>query len=145
MELILIIHSFLRHAALLLLLMLVFSSVSKWIGKKEFSDTERKLSLFTMISFDIQILIGLILYSLSPTVRGFFDDFRNAVKVKDFRFFGMEHILLMVLSAVLIHLSFRAAKKAEGNVLKKIAVLSSIALILTLAGIPWFRPLFRGF
>ena len=145
MELILIIHSLLRHAALLLLIALVSVSLSRWIGKKEFSGLEKKLSLFTMISFDIQLLLGLILYSISPTVRSFFDDFKSAVKVKELRFFGMEHILLMILSAVLIHLAFRTAKKAGDSAQKKIAIFSLFALVLTLAGIPWFRPLFRGF
>lgn len=143
MELILIIHGLLRHAALLLLAVLASVSLSRWIGKKEFSSEQKKLSLFTMISFDLQIFLGLILYSLSPTVRSFFEDFKGGMKVKELRFFGMEHIALMILSAVLIHLCFRTAKKAEGDVQKKIALFSLGALVLTLAGIPWFRPLFR--
>ena len=55
--------------AYLALLLLVFAVVNSLIGKsskKEFTAKDRKIALFGLIATHIQLLVGLILYFVSP-------------------------------------------------------------------------------
>jgi hypothetical protein len=59
-----------------------------WFGKKPTANGSRKFNLFTMISVHTQILLGLILYFLSPNVK-----FGGGVmKDPTARYWTVEHI-----------------------------------------------------
>lgn len=101
------------------------------------------LNLFAMIVLHIQLLIGLILYFISPKVT-FIEGW---MKMKPLRFFGLEHILLMVLAIAVITIGRRKAENAKipakmhANIIKWYV----IGLVLIIAGIPWpFRNLGTG-
>jgi hypothetical protein len=74
------------------------------------------------------------------------------MKEKSYRFFWMEHPLLMIISIILITLGYGMAKKPVSDEVKykKAFQFFIIALILILIGIPWpfreviGRPLFPG-
>jgi hypothetical protein len=96
-----------------------------------------------MISLHVQLLIGLILYFISPKVS--FNAGWMANKIT--RFFGMEHFLLMVLAIVVITVGRRKAENATEASQKHQLILKwfVIGLVLILAGIPWpFRGLGSG-
>ena len=63
-------HSGLRWLALVLLLAAVFVSISRWQGNKSFTDSNRKLYLFTLISVHLQLVLGLILIGIPWAFRG---------------------------------------------------------------------------
>lgn len=98
------------------------------------------INLFTMVSLHIQLVLGLILYFTSPLVvfaKGW-------MKVAQARFFGMEHILIMVIAIAVITIGRGKAERSADPKKKHnyIAVWFTIGLILILAGIPWpFRHL----
>lgn len=132
-------HSGLRWVALILLIYSVFNALSK---KKsgEFTDGDKKLTLFTMISAHVQLLIGLVLYFISPKV-SFSEGF---MKDSVLRFYTMEHILLMLIALVLITMGYSKVKKSteSSDKFKHIIVCFGIALVLIIAAIPWpFRNL----
>lgn len=134
-------HSGLRWIALILIVVAVFNALSK-LKSSAYSEGDRKLNLFAMLSFHIQFLIGLILYFTSVKVQFFEGWMKEAM----YRFFGMEHSLLMILAFVLLTIGHSKSKKAEGQKKHKvIATFYTIALILILAGIPWpFRAALGG-
>ena len=126
-------HSGLRWVALILIVAAIFNALSK----------DRLLNLFSMISLHVQLLIGLILYFISPKVS--FNAGWMANKIT--RFFGMEHFLLMVLAIVVITVGRRKAENATEASQKHQLILKwfVIGLVLILAGIPWpFRGLGSG-
>jgi membrane protein DedA with SNARE-associated domain len=98
----------------------------------------------------LQVIVGLGLYfGLSPVglkamkVAG-------AMKDPTARFFGMEHVGVMILAAILAQVGRIALKKAPSDTLKhkKAFTYFAIALVLVLLMIPWgiwnpARPLFR--
>ncbi len=135
-------HSGLRWIALVLIVAAIFNAFSKKsVG--EYKESDRKLNLFAMISFHTQFLIGWVLFFMSPK-RQFFDGW---MKDSMYRFYGMEHVLLMVLAFVLITIGHSKSKKENTSRGKfgAIATFYTIALILILAGIPWpFRAALGG-
>ncbi|HTB32583.1 MAG TPA: cytochrome B, partial [Bacteroidia bacterium] len=64
-----ILHSFLRWAVLLLLLTTIIKSLNGLISKRSFSNSDNKISLFLMISAHTQLLVGILLYFVSPFVQ----------------------------------------------------------------------------
>ncbi len=128
-------HSGLRWIVLLLIILTVFNAVSGMGGNKPVSPGLRKLSLFALISTHTQVVLGLILYFMSPKVQFSSETMGNAM----LRFFTMEHTLMMLIAVILVTIGNRFAK--VGNA-KKVFWYYFIALIIILAGIPWpFRTL----
>lgn len=63
-------HSFMRWIALILLIIAVVKAVSAWNNSsKLYTEGNRKLNLFTLISVHLQLVIGFVLYFVSPKVQ----------------------------------------------------------------------------
>ena len=127
-------HSGLRWIFLVLIVVTIGIAILKWTGKKPFWEEHKKWALFTLIVSHIQLLLGLILYVISPKV--IFDG--AAMKDSVTRFFLVEHISVMLISIILITLGYSKAKKQlPENSAKTIAIYYGIALVLILWAIPW--------
>jgi len=112
----------------------------KWRSNAPFTEGDRKLNLFTMISAHVQLLLGLALFFTSTKVNFSGDAMKDSVQ----RFFTAEHSVMMILAIILITVGYIKSKKALEEVKKfKIAfTYFAIALLVLLAGIPWpFRNL----
>ncbi len=142
MEILVSAHSGLRWIALALLLAAIFNALASR-GKGSYEKKDKMLNLFAMVFMHIQLLIGLILYFTSGKV----SFAQGWMKNPQYRFFGLEHILIMLIAIVVITIGRRKAENASiaakkhGNIVKWYI----IGLILVLAGIPWpFRNLGTG-
>jgi hypothetical protein len=95
---------------------------------------------------DVQVLLGLALYALSPIVRIALGDLGAAMAVKELRFFGVEHITGMVLAVVFVNVGSARVRRAETDALKlRHAALWQTATVLAIVvSIPWWRPLLRS-
>lgn len=128
-------HSGLRWVVLLLLIYAIINA-ARSMSSGKYLKKDKMVNLFTMISLHVQLLIGLILYFISPKVT-FFDGW---MKDSMTRFFVLEHISLMILAIAIVTIGrSRAEKKLEGTRNKHRAILITyvIGLILILASIPW--------
>src|SRR5690606_14675010 len=123
-------HSGLRYVVLLLLILAIISAISGLAGKKPYTEGNRKLNLFTLISGHIQLLIGLALYAMSSMVT--FNDMSNVMKTANLRYWTVEHISMMVLAIILITVGHSKSKKAVDASAKhkSIAVFYTIALVI---------------
>jgi len=121
-----------------LAILLPFTNSSGAVSKKS-----KLPALAFMISCDIQLLIGLILYfGYSPFGMAAFDNGMSFVMKNGMvRKIAVEHFILMLLALVLVHIGYSKAKKATDNAqLKKISArFFGIALIVILSAIPWER------
>ncbi len=132
-------HSALRYLVLIFLLVTIIKSFAGWLGKKEYSSLDNKLSLFTLIAVHTQFLIGLILYFVSPRVKQALSDMGTAMQNSELRFWAVEHISTMIIAVVLITVGRSTSKKtmeATGKH-KKVALFFLIGLLLILFAIPW--------
>jgi hypothetical protein len=101
------------------------------------------INLFAMVSLHTQLLIGLGLYFISPRVK-FFDGW---MKDAAFRFYGMEHISLMIIAIILVTIGHSKSKKGStpAEKFKPIKIWYVLGLILIVAAIPWpFRTALGG-
>jgi hypothetical protein len=72
-------------------------------------------------------------------------DMGTAMRVRELRFFGLEHPLQMVIALTLVHLGRARSRKAAELALKYrwALVCFTLAALLIVIAIPWWRPLLR--
>lgn len=152
MQVVLVLHNLLRWAVLLFGLWTLLNAITGLFGKRTFSAGDNRSNLLFMISCDIQLLLGLILYFNNA----WFDrlkDLGNNMKDPYNRFFTMEHMSMMILAWILVHIGRTSVKRAatDGTKHKRMLLFFGLAIVLILASIPWpFReiigkPYFRWF
>ncbi|MBE2221072.1 MAG: hypothetical protein IAF02_06000 [Anaerolineae bacterium] len=136
-------HNIFRWLVLIFGLLAIIKAFIGWSGKKEWKGLDDKLGLGFTISLDVQVLLGLILYVISPLTRAGFSDMGAAMANSDIRFFLVEHVMMMIVALVLAHIGRSRAKKADTDVSKhkNAAIFYTIAMLLILAAIPWTRTL----
>lgn len=135
-----ILHSYWAYLVLLILLLAAGNAVVKSIGGKEYGAKDFRISLFTLIVSHLQLLIGLVLYFVSPRL-SLFSELGLGEIMKDSvnRLYLVEHPLINIIAIALITIGYSKHKKklTSKAKLKTIAVFYSIALVLFLSRIPW--------
>lgn len=128
-------HSGWAYLALLLLVVAVINSVIGMTSKKEFTAKDRKIALFGLIATHIQLVVGLILYFVSPLGLASFGQMAES----DVRIPSMEHPLVNIIAIVLITIGWSKHKKATANEakFKSITIFYGLGLLLILSRIPW--------
>ncbi|GIL23406.1 MAG: hypothetical protein BroJett042_19190 [Bacteroidota bacterium] len=132
-NLLILTHSTLRYFILVFLLILLYRSFQGWQNKNAFTGTDNKVSLWLFILTHTQLLIGLILYFISPLVIFDGGSMKNAVA----RYWLVEHISMMLIAVVLITLARTTSKKMSDAVAKhkRLFIFNLIALLFILGAI----------
>jgi len=149
---VLVLHNIIRWAVMLFGLFTILNAFTGIIKKRIFTESDNKSNLLFMISCDIQLLLGLVLYFGGP----WFNNLKNFSQIKSdasLRFFSMEHAAMMLLAWILVHVGRVAVKKAETDAgkHKRMLIFFGLAFVLILASIPWpfreaiQRPMMRWF
>ena len=128
-------HSGWAYLALLLLVIAVANAVIGKISKREFKSLDRSISLFGMLSIHIQLLVGLILYFVSPL------GFASLGEMSDraLRLTSLEHPVTNLIAIAIITVGWSKHKKGvtSDDKFTTIAIFYSVGLILILSKIPW--------
>jgi len=133
-----------RWLVLIVIVLAVVFAFIGWFNKRDWNKKDNTTGLILTIFMDIQFLVGIILYAfVSPLTKAAFSDFGAAMKNSDLRFYAVEHILLMVIALVLVHIGRAKSKKvvAPWKKHRVAAIYYGIALVLIILGIPWERAL----
>ncbi len=132
-------HSLVRWIMLILLIVAIFRSYNGWKNKRNYTPTDKKINLFTLIFSHVQLLIGFLLYMVSPAVQQALPDMGAAMKDKMLRFWAVEHILMMIISIIIITIGYSLSKRAasDSEKFRKIFIYFLISLIIILITIPW--------
>jgi len=139
-------HGLLRWVALVAGIIAVIVAVSGWSGRKPVSPGLLRSGIAFVITMDVQLLIGLILYfGVSPVTKMAFQNMAAAMKVHELRFFAVEHTTYMLLAVILAHVGGAISRKGKTDrgKYRGASVCYILSLLLMLAGTPWFRPLLR--
>ncbi len=142
----LFLHSITRWLILIAGVLAVGKALWGWLGKKEWNKIDDRLSLIFTIGMDVQVVFGLVLYLfLSPLTLAAFKDFGAAMRNTELRFWGIDHISIMIIVLVLAHIGRALSKKASDAAVKhkRAAIFFTIAMLVLIASIPWARPLVR--
>jgi hypothetical protein len=129
-------HSGLRWIVLILIVGALAKAISGMASGAAYGPMDNKLSLFSLISCHIMLLLGFVLYFVSPIVQSGLMNMGSAMKDPVLRFWTVEH--LSVIGRIrLKKLDNDAAKH------KNIVIFFGIGLLLILSRIPW--PFMEGF
>ncbi|MFV5696809.1 hypothetical protein ACM55H_00445 [Flavobacterium sp. ZT3R17] len=128
-------HSGWAYLALLLLVVAVVNSFIGMASKKEFTSKDRKIALFGLIGTHTQLLIGLILYFVSPL--GFAS--LGQMSDKALRLTSLEHPLINIIAITLITIGWSKHKKltTSESKFKTFSIFYGLGLLLILSRIPW--------
>lgn len=132
-DLLLLTHSVFRYFALIFLIVLIVRALMGWMNKSEYNSLDDKLGLWLFIVTHTQLLLGLVLYFVSPAV------IFSAASMKEpiARYWLVEHITMMLIAIVLITMARITAKKMTDSVAKykRLFIFNSIALLLIVVAI----------
>ncbi len=134
-----ILHSWFRWLILIAAIWTIIRAISGLAGHKNYLKGDRTSSLLFMIFMDIQFLIGLVLYFLGGWAKNWSGDIAAMMKNSAVRFFTMEHVLMMIIALVLVHIGNTSVKKASVARKKhgRTLLFFGLAFIVILAAIPW--------
>ncbi len=137
-------HSGLRWVALILLLAAIFNAArSQSSGTYEKKD--KLLNLFSMVMLHIQLLIGLALYFMNERSKVIYAE--GWISESSYRFYGLEHIVAMLIAITVITLGRKKAEKLKNTRDRHRTILRwyTVGLIIILLSIPWpFRTALGG-
>lgn len=142
------VHSWLRWVVLIAMLWTILRAVLP--GPRAWTPADDRSLRLSVISLDVQLLLGLLLYFvLSPFTREAMSDMGAAMRSPGLRFFAVEHVAGMLIAITLAHVgAVRIRKAAPERRHRLAAIFFILALLAVLASIPWpglpaGRPLFR--
>lgn len=132
-------HSGLRWICIVLILLAIAKAFGGIFGRRSFTSADKKIALFAMISLHMQLVIGLILYFISPVVELATADMGASMKDSALRFWAVEHILTMMIGIIIITIGYSKHKKATNDRMKfkRLAWSYTIGFIIILISIPW--------
>ncbi len=133
-------HSLLRYFILVALIVVIVKAVIGLANKQPYGKWDNKLGLYLFIFTHMQLLVGLVLYFISPFVKFGSDTMSD----KATRYWTVEHVFAMLIAVVLITLARTTSKRMTNDEAKhkRMAIFNFVALAVIIAMI-WLsgRPL----
>jgi|ERR1700754_4157104 len=146
-------HSLTRWLVLGSLLFAIFRGYRGWLLNNPYLKFDNAVRHITATVAHIQLVLGVWLYLISPIVSYFLHNFSAAMHERAIRFFGMEHITMMLIGITVITIGSAKTKRktTDSEKFKTMAIWFTIALLIILSSVPWSfsplisRPNFRPF
>ena len=128
-------HSGWAYLALIILVIAVLNAILGLFSKREFINRDRKIALFALIAIHTQLLVGLILYFVSPLGLASFGQMSD----KALRLTSLEHPLINIIAITLITIGWSKHKKlvSSESKFKTFSIFYGLGLLLVLSRIPW--------
>lgn len=132
-------HSYWAYLVIIILIAAVINALIGLFGKKEYGAKDFRVSLFTLIVSHIQLLIGLILYFVSPKFEQWSIMGSEVMKTASVRLYLVEHPVINILAIVFITIGYSKHKKklTSASKFKTILIFYALGLICLLSRIPW--------
>jgi cbb3-type cytochrome oxidase subunit 3 len=132
-------HSGWAYLALLLLIVAVVISLLGMLSKKEFTAKNRKIALFALIAIHVQLLVGIILYFVSPNGFNMIKAVGMGGLTTESRLLALEHPLINIIAIALITIGWSKHKKlmTSESKFKTFSIFYGLGLLLILSRIPW--------
>jgi uncharacterized membrane protein YozB (DUF420 family) len=147
----LITHSWLRWVVLIMAVYAIYKNYEGFTAGRKWLPSDKKVNTLFMSTLHLQLLIGLILYlGFSPSVQSFFADVKGSMKNPELRFYGIEHLIGVLVGIIVAQVGSIRAKKqiSDAGKFRTAFFYFLIATIIILIMIPlgiWNadRPMFR--
>lgn len=136
-------HNILRWAVVLVALAAIVMAWAGVFSRSKWTKPNANVGRLFTIVVDVQVLVGILLYAVfSPVTTNAFRNFGTAMSDSGTRFFLVEHSLIMVAAAALVHIGAARGRKTDSPL--QPAIFYTLAVVAVLVGIPWNRALLPG-
>lgn len=140
-------HSIGRWLLLLFLLVAIFNSMIA--GKRPWIRSDASTGTVLVIIADLMFVLGLLIWYFGSRGYKLIESMGMSAVMKDAgaRFFAVEHLSMMLIALILVHIGKAQARKPIGDRAKhrRTIIFYLIALIIILISIPWpFRNIGAG-
>lgn len=139
-EAIKIVHSYWAYLVVLVVTLATINALIGFFAKKEYGPKDFRISLFALIVTHLQLLIGIVIFFVSPLIVWFGDvSVGEIMKNPMLRLYNVEHPTVMIATVVFITIGYSKHKKKLTSTpkFKKLAIFYTLAWILMLSRIPW--------
>lgn len=127
-------HSLLRYFILIALVVVIIMALIGLANKKPYGKWDNKLGLYLFIFTHMQLLVGIILYFVSPFVKFGPDTMSD----KTTRYWTVEHIFSMLIVVVLITLARITSKRMTSDEAKhKRMVIFNVVALIVIVSMIW--------
>ncbi len=139
-------HNVTRWIVLVAAVVALVLALQAWLGNRPFEQRHRFANLAFVASMDVQLLIGIALYAVSPLVQVALSDMGAAMRIHELRFVAVEHLSVMLVAVALAHVGSVLVRRAPSDRGKhgRVLLWFGLSTIALLAGIPWDRALLPG-
>jgi hypothetical protein len=139
-------HNLTRWLVLGAALVALVLAVMALAGRKPYQPRHRLANLTFVTSMDLQLVIGGVLYIISPLVRAALADMGSAMGNTELRFYAVEHMSVMLVAVALAHIGSILIRRASTDQAKHARALLWFGLSITavIFSIPWNRSLLPG-
>lgn len=142
------VHNILRWVVVLGGVYAIFLALKGLLSQTRWGINEQRSGLIFTAALNIQFIIGLILYFISPLGSRLLTsgDMAAVMRNNIMRFFAVEHLSIMILALLAAQLGYSLSKRAKSDRAKFIRASAGyvLAALLIAYGTPWWRPLFPG-
>lgn len=116
-------HGGFRYLLLAAMAFALICFITGWTRNRKFTAWDKRGALITLILSHLQLVTGLVLYFIAPAsypnqLAGGEADMKNAA----FRYFAVEHLLMMLIAIALITIGYSRAKRVTQD-FKKFKIL----------------------
>jgi hypothetical protein len=137
-------HSLTRWLVVISLIYAIYRGYVGFKFQKTFTKTDNAVRHWTATIAHIQLIIGILVYTQSPSIMYFWKHTREALRNWDVTFYSLVHALIMLLAIVLLTIGSAKAKRMQTDreKFKTMLLWFFVAFILIFIAIPWpFSPL----
>ncbi len=131
-------HSGIAYLALLSLIIVIVLMLVGALTGRAFTEKDRKIAMIAFIFAHVQLLVGLILYFVSPLGFSLLTS-GEAMSDPAARLTALEHPLINIIAIIVISVGYIRAKKmtVSRSRFRSIYMMYAIGLLLILSRIPW--------
>lgn len=137
-------HSLTRWFVVISLVYAIYRAYSGFKFQKTFSKADNSIRHWTATIAHVQLIIGILVYTQSPTISYFWKHTKTALHNWDVTFYSLIHALLMLLAIVVLTIGSAKAKRMQTDreKFRTMLIWFLVAFILIFIAIPWpFSPL----
>ena len=131
-------HNILRWGVIIAGFWAIYLAFTGVNNKRAWQAKDNKAGMWFILFCHLQVVLGLILYIMLGQY-SIFSNMSEGMKNPETRYWGIEHLLGMLIAVALIQYGRIASKKATVNMIKhkKALIWFSIGMIIILINIPW--------
>lgn len=140
-------HNIVRWLVLAAGVWAVWRAWRGWRSRAVWGEADAGAVRLFVNALSLQFVVGILLYAVSPLIRGAMGDMGAAMRTSSVRYFVVEHVAIMLIAITLGHVGAARVRKASSDSARfqTATIFMGLALAAAAGFTPWFRPVLPSF